>query len=86
MADGTPFDYDKTYKIAVSSYRGNGGGEHFTKGVGISPKQLPKRIQYRSDKDLRKILSELIRKKQRIQPHTLDSWKFIPEDLVAPAG
>lgn len=86
MADGTPFDYDKTYKIAVSSYRGNGGGEHFTKGVGISPKQLPKRIQYRSDKDLRKILSELIRKKQRIQPHTLDSWKFIPEDLVAPAA
>ena len=32
MADGTPFDMDKMYKVAVNSYRGNGGGELLTKG------------------------------------------------------
>ena len=26
MADGTPFDMDKMYAVALNSYRGNGGG------------------------------------------------------------
>ena len=32
MADGSPFDFDKVYKVAVNSYRGNGGGDLLTKG------------------------------------------------------
>ncbi|HBK29651.1 MAG TPA: bifunctional metallophosphatase/5'-nucleotidase, partial [Parabacteroides sp.] len=31
MANGKPFDMDKQYKVAVNSYRGNGGGELLTK-------------------------------------------------------
>ena len=44
MADGTPFDMDKMYKVAVNSYRGNGGGELLTKGSGISQDELKERI------------------------------------------
>ena len=44
MADGTPFDMDKMYKVAVNSYRGNGDGELLTKGAGISQDELKERI------------------------------------------
>lgn len=40
MADGSPFDMDKVYKVALNSYRGNGGGELLTKGAGISQDEL----------------------------------------------
>ena len=35
MANGEPFDMNKTYQVAVNSYRGNGGGDLLTKGAGI---------------------------------------------------
>ncbi|KDS73316.1 5'-nucleotidase, C-terminal domain protein [Parabacteroides distasonis str. 3999B T(B) 4] len=40
MADGKPFDENKTYKVALNSYRGNGGGELLTKGAGIPQDEL----------------------------------------------
>ena len=86
MADGTPFDMDKTYKVALSSYRGNGGGEHLTKGVGLDSKGIADRIIYRSKTDLRSIIADRIRKKGRITPRTLDTWKFIPEDVARKAA
>ncbi len=35
MSNGQPFDEKKWYKVAVNSYRGNGGGELLTHGAGI---------------------------------------------------
>lgn len=86
MADGTPFDLDKTYKVVLTSYRGNGGGAHLTKGAGIDSSKLSDRIIAKSDKDLRSILAEMIRRKHSIKPRTLDSWKFVPEDLARHAA
>ncbi len=53
MADGTPFSMDKMYKVALNSYRGNGGGELLTKGAGIPQDELKGRILFSTDKDLR---------------------------------
>lgn len=44
MADGTPFDMDKRYKVALNSYRGNGGGDLLTIGAGIAKEDLSERI------------------------------------------
>ena len=60
MADGTPFSLDKMYKVALNSYRGNGGGELLTKGSGISQDELKDRILYSTDKDLRYYLMQYI--------------------------
>ncbi len=86
MADGTPFDMEKTYKATLSSYRGNGGGEHLTKGVGLNKGQIGDRIIYRSKTDLRTILADEIRKQSVITPRTLDTWKFIPEEWAQKAA
>ena len=44
MSTGEPFDLDRTYSVAVNSYRANGGGDHLTKGAGIQAEQLSERV------------------------------------------
>jgi 2',3'-cyclic-nucleotide 2'-phosphodiesterase/3'-nucleotidase len=86
MADGKPFDTNKTFKVAVNSYRGNGGGELLTKGAGIPADQLSSRIIYSTDRDLRYYLTDYIKEKKVLKPRKLNQWKFVPEKLVAPAA
>lgn len=86
MADGTPFCMDKMYKVALNSYRGNGGGELLTKGSGIPQEELKDRILSSTDKDLRYYLMQYIEKKGIIEPKALGQWKFIPEEWVGPAA
>ena len=74
MADGTPFSMDKMYKVALNSYRGNGGGELLTKGAGIPQDELKGRILFSTDKDLRYYLMQYIEKKGVIEPHALGQW------------
>ena len=85
MADGAPFDLNKVYKVALNSYRGNGGGELLTKGAGIPQEQLKDRIIFSTDKDLRFYLMNYIEKKGTLDPRALNQWKFIPEDWTGPA-
>lgn len=86
MADGAPFLMDKTYKVAINSYRGNGGGELLTRGAGIPQDQLPARIVFSTDKDLRFYLMEYIRKQGTLSPKALNQWRFIPDEWVKQAA
>ena len=85
MADGTPFDLDKHYKVAVNSYRGNGGGEHLTKGAGIAHDDLIKRVIVSTDKDLRYYLMEYIEQHPDVNPQLLNQWKLVPEEWTKSA-
>ena len=78
MADGTPFLPEKQYRVAVNSYRGNGGGELLTKGAGIPQGELPSRILASTDKDLRYYLMQYIEQHGEMNPQALNQWKFIP--------
>lgn len=86
MANGEPFDMNKTYQVAVNSYRGNGGGDLLTKGAGIPKTELAKRIVYSTDKDLRFYLMKRIEEVKVLDPKPLNQWKFIPEDWTVPAS
>lgn len=86
MADGTPFSMDKIYKVALNSYRGNGGGELLTKGAGIPHEKLKERIVYSTDKDLRYYMMKYIENKGKITPKPLNQWRFIPEAWTVPAA
>lgn len=86
MADGTPFDRNKIYKVALNSYRGNGGGELLTKGSGIAQDELKERIISSTDKDLRYYLMQYIERKNIIEPRALNQWKLIPEGWTTPAS
>lgn len=86
MADGTPFQRDKIYKVAINSYRGNGGGDLLTKGAGIPKKELKSRIVTSTEKDLRYYLMKRIEEKKQLDPKPLNQWKFIPEEWTVPAA
>ena len=79
MSDGSKFDPDKWYKVAMNSYRANCGGELLTKGAGISKEELLTRVIYESELDLRHYLAEEIRKQGKITPKANNNWRFVPE-------
>lgn len=85
MADGTPFSLQKIYKVAVNSYRGNGGGDLLTKGAGIPKSELSKRIVFSTDKDLRYYLMKRIEEVKTLDPKPLNQWRFVPEEWTCPA-
>lgn len=86
MVDGSPFSLDRVYRVAVNSYRGNGGGDLLTKGADIPKQELPKRIVFSTDKDLRYYLMKRIEEVKVLDPKPLDQWKFIPEEWTVPAA
>lgn len=86
MSDGQPFDPDKTYKVAINSYRGNGGGELLTKGAGIPHDSLQSRVIWRSERDQRYYLMEEIKKGGVLNPQPNDNWRFIPETWTKAAA
>lgn len=85
MSNGQPFDEKKTYKVAVNSYRGNGGGELLTKGAGIPQNELDSRIISRTDRDQRWYLMKEIERLGSITPKANNNWRFVPEEWTIPA-
>lgn len=86
LANGEPFDLNRTYRVALNSYRGNGGGELLTKGAGIPQDQLKDRIISATEKDLRYYMIRYIREKKTLSPQPLNQWKMIPEDWTEKAA
>lgn len=85
LSDGTPFDLDSEYEVAVNTYRANGGGELLTRGAGIPNDELSTRVVRSTPLDLRYYLMEAIERKGTIRPTVTPNWRFIPDTLVAPA-
>jgi 2',3'-cyclic-nucleotide 2'-phosphodiesterase/3'-nucleotidase len=86
MADGTPFDLDREYRVALNSYRGNGGGDLLVQGAGIPKAELPGRMISATDKDLRYYLIEYIQQHPDLHPEPLNQWRFVPEEWAQPAA
>ncbi len=85
MAGGTPFDPERWYRVALNSYRGNGGGGHLTRGCGIPHDSLAARIITATEKDLRYYMMHWMEEKKVIRPAAAGNWKVIPEAWVAAA-
>jgi len=82
FTDGRPFEKDKKYKVAVNSYRGNGGGGHFTEGAGISKDELRTRLLSSTERDLRYYILKSVELKKTVNAEPLNCWKILPEKLV----
>lgn len=80
LSDGRKFELKTKYKVAVNSYRGNGGGDHLTKGAKIPKEELNKRVISSTDKDLRYYMMKWIEEKKSLEPKLLGNWKVIPEN------
>ena len=74
MKDGSPFDLAKTYKVAMTSYRANGGGDLLTEGAGVDPHQVTVLEKY---KDIRSIIGDYIAGREEVVPTVSTNWKFV---------
>jgi len=80
FSDGRAFDLNGEYKVAINSYRGNGGGGHLVYGAKIPKDDLIKRILSSTDKDLRFYIMQWLKKEKTITPEKNNNWKIIPEN------
>ncbi|MBE0551124.1 MAG: bifunctional metallophosphatase/5'-nucleotidase [Ignavibacterium sp.] len=81
FSNGNAFDLNTKYKVAVNSYRGNGGGGHLTRGAKISQEELSSRIINSTEKDLRFYLMRWIEKEKFVSPKLIGNWKVVPENF-----
>jgi 5''-nucleotidase/2'',3''-cyclic phosphodiesterase and related esterases len=79
MENGEAFDLNKTYTVAISSYRANGGGGHLKEGVGIEPNKISVVAQY---PEIRGLIYEFFLKGNTIEFGLTPNWKFIPENTA----
>ena len=90
MADGSAFDLDATYNVAMTSYRASGGGGAMVRGAGVDTGNIDERVVARYP-EIRDLIFQYINKQGLVDPAVignkavLGSWKFIPEKLADPA-
>lgn len=89
MADGSAFDPQREYNVAMTSYRASGGGG-LMKEVGIDTNRIDERVVARYP-EIRNILYDYLMENGSIDPEVIGlptvigQWKFVPEKLVEPA-
>lgn len=74
MADGTPFDLDRTYRVVLNSYRSMGGGNHFVNGCGWAQDEIASHRLWNSEEDLRTLFIEWAKSKGTLDSVPLDNW------------
>ena len=88
LADGSEFDPNQWYSVAMTSYRASGGGNLIFEGAGVSRDELDFRIQSRHSA-IRDMVTEFISSHDTVSSETvsdpalLGEWHFIPEEEAA---
>jgi 2',3'-cyclic-nucleotide 2'-phosphodiesterase/3'-nucleotidase len=87
MADGTPFDESKTYEVAMTSYRANGGGGLLKDGAGLDSEAAQERVIARYP-EIREMLYDYMKTHEIIDAEIIGNqslignWKFVPENIA----
>lgn len=76
MEDGTPFDLDKRYKVALTSYRAMGGGNLLRDGAGIDVSDPDSYVVEKYD-DIRDMMYRYFTSESEIAPAINTNWKFV---------
>ena len=89
LADGSAFDPQAEYNVAMTSYRASGGGDILIKGAGIPKEELDARVVARYP-EIRDLIYEYFKAKGNVDsamvgdPALIGSWRFVPEEKTAP--
>lgn len=89
LSDGSAFDPDGWYNVAMTSYRANGGGDTIIEGAGIPREETEARIVARYP-EIREMVYQFIKEHGTIDPvligdrSVIGEWHFVPEKVVAP--
>ena len=89
MADGSAFELERKYNVAMTSYRASGGGG-LLQEAGIDTDRIDDRTVARYP-EIRNILYDYLMENGSIDPEVIGNpkvigaWKFVPEKVAGPA-
>lgn len=89
FADGSPFNESEMYPVAMTSYRASGGGGLIYEGAGLPAEVAAERIDAKLT-EIRDLVyafiaaNNVVDKSVLADEKVIGSWKFIPDDVVAP--
>ncbi|MCQ2161010.1 MAG: bifunctional metallophosphatase/5'-nucleotidase [Bacteroidales bacterium] len=89
LADGSAFNLDEQYSVALTSYRASGGGDILKKGAGIDVANINDRV-IETYPEIRELLYEFIQENGELRSEImgdkslLGEWYFAPKALTAP--
>lgn len=88
LADGSAFNLDEQYSVALTSYRASGGGDILKKGAGIDVANINDRV-IETYPEIRELLYEFIQENGELRSEImgdkslLGEWYFAPQALTA---
>ena len=89
LADGTPFDPEAWYTVAMTSYRASGGGDLLHQGAGLDPDELDERVVSRGT-EIRQMIYHFFKDRDVVDAalvgdkSVIGEWHFVPEKTVGP--
>ena len=89
LADGSAFEYDAVYPVAMTSYRANGGGSLIFEGAGLSKDEIEGRTVAEYP-EIRTLIYDFIKEKILLDEATISDtdvigqWRFVPEEVAGP--
>ncbi len=84
LSDGSAFEPDAMYNVAMTSYRASGGGGHITYGAGLSDEEVTARIVAKYP-EIREMIYRFFKAESPVSADkfsdrtVLGSWSFVPE-------
>lgn len=81
LANGEHFDLSKIYRVALTSYRANGGGDLLEKGAGIGETEREKRVLKRYS-DIRELLYSVF-ENRKVDIKDVLKWSFVPSQEIS---
>ena len=89
LADGSAFDPEAWYRVAMTSYRASGGGEHLSAGAGLSKEESEARIVERHP-EIRELIYQYFKQHGTVDAAligdraVIGEWHFVPEKMADP--
>lgn len=81
LSDGTQFDINGIYRVAMTSYRANGGGDILVEGAKIPKQMLAQRVVNRGG-DIRDLIYTSLSKDSVIAVQNYNNWSFVPKNIA----
>ena len=89
LADGSAFDPEGWYNVAMTSYRASGGGDILIKGAGLSKDEIEERIVARHP-EIRELVYRFFKEHGTVDAaltgdrSRIGEWHFVPEKTAGP--
>lgn len=77
MADGSPFDLDAEYNVAMTDFRARGGGGHVIRALNWTKEDISNKLLWESNRDVRQLFMQRATLRSPITFKKLNQWQYL---------